>query len=356
MNTDITKRDLGRFVTERRRALGLTQKELAARLHVTESAVSKWERGLSYPDITMVQALAAELGVTGQELISASEDHEARADSRDARVYRGWRSAILWSTAIAYAATILTCLIVNLSVSHSLSWFWIVLPAVGIAFSLTTLPLLGIPRPGWCALGGALLSLLVLLVVVWLQSAPGIWVWIAISAVLLGLLVVFTPILLSLLPLPGSLRRHRTVLTLAIDTVAIAAFLGVIAVAVGKPGLWLQLMLPLAAIGFSLVWAVALVIRYVPGPVALRVSIIAALLGASGVGVDWAVARVLGEPWQFAPNLLRWEDATIDANIKLLVFLAGLGIAIVGVFVGLATQRAKRPASALATHENAAID
>ncbi|WP_449279952.1 helix-turn-helix domain-containing protein [Leucobacter sp. GX0328] len=53
MNRDITKQDFGRFVTEHRRAAGFTQRQLAERLHVTESAVSKWERGLSYPDITV---------------------------------------------------------------------------------------------------------------------------------------------------------------------------------------------------------------------------------------------------------------------------------------------------------------
>ena len=38
----------GAFVAERRRALGLTQKELARRLHLTDKAVSKWERGVSH--------------------------------------------------------------------------------------------------------------------------------------------------------------------------------------------------------------------------------------------------------------------------------------------------------------------
>ena len=51
------KKTFGAFVLRRRKELGMTQKEFAQRLFVTESAVSKWERGLSYPDITMLRSI-----------------------------------------------------------------------------------------------------------------------------------------------------------------------------------------------------------------------------------------------------------------------------------------------------------
>ncbi len=38
---------MGRFIAERRKALQMTQKELAGRLNITDKAVSKWERGVS---------------------------------------------------------------------------------------------------------------------------------------------------------------------------------------------------------------------------------------------------------------------------------------------------------------------
>ena len=44
----MNKERLGSFIGERRRELGLTQRELAERLHVTDKAVSKWERGVSH--------------------------------------------------------------------------------------------------------------------------------------------------------------------------------------------------------------------------------------------------------------------------------------------------------------------
>ena len=38
----------GRFVADRRKKLNMTQKDLAAKIQVTDKAVSKWERGLGY--------------------------------------------------------------------------------------------------------------------------------------------------------------------------------------------------------------------------------------------------------------------------------------------------------------------
>lgn len=43
----MTKELLGNFIAQQRKALGMTQKDLAARLHITDKAVSKWERGVS---------------------------------------------------------------------------------------------------------------------------------------------------------------------------------------------------------------------------------------------------------------------------------------------------------------------
>lgn len=66
----MNKERLGNFIGGERRSLGLTQKDLAARLHVTDKAVSKWERGLSYPDVTLLEPLAAALDLTVEELMA----------------------------------------------------------------------------------------------------------------------------------------------------------------------------------------------------------------------------------------------------------------------------------------------
>ena len=64
------KAEFGSFVALNRRELRLTQKALAERLHVTDKAVSKWERGLSFPDVTLLEPLASVFSLDVSELVS----------------------------------------------------------------------------------------------------------------------------------------------------------------------------------------------------------------------------------------------------------------------------------------------
>ena len=60
---------VGGIIAGRRKAKGLTQMQLAERVGVTNKAVSKWERGLNYPDIALLELLAASLELTVPELL-----------------------------------------------------------------------------------------------------------------------------------------------------------------------------------------------------------------------------------------------------------------------------------------------
>lgn len=59
----------GALIAQARHELNLTQRELAARLHVSDRAVSKWERGAGFPDVSLLEPLAAELGLSAAELL-----------------------------------------------------------------------------------------------------------------------------------------------------------------------------------------------------------------------------------------------------------------------------------------------
>ena len=66
---EIDKEKFGTFVAQLRKEKGLMQKELAEKLYVSDKAVSKWERGLSIPDVSLLIPLAEALGITATELL-----------------------------------------------------------------------------------------------------------------------------------------------------------------------------------------------------------------------------------------------------------------------------------------------
>ena len=77
------KEIFGTFIAHTRRELGLTQKALADKLHVTDKAVSKWERGLCYPDLTLMEELALALDLTMTELMTCQKNEAADSGDDD---------------------------------------------------------------------------------------------------------------------------------------------------------------------------------------------------------------------------------------------------------------------------------
>ena len=69
MEQGIDNARFGAFVARLRKEKGLTQRQLAELVGVSDKAVSKWERGLSLPDISLLEPLAGTLGVTVAELL-----------------------------------------------------------------------------------------------------------------------------------------------------------------------------------------------------------------------------------------------------------------------------------------------
>ena len=74
---------LGRFIAQRRKERNMTQRELAEKLHVTDKAVSKWERGAGCPDISLLEPLAEALELSVDQLLTyqtAPTEPEAAAE------------------------------------------------------------------------------------------------------------------------------------------------------------------------------------------------------------------------------------------------------------------------------------
>lgn len=80
---ELNKTAFGSFLAQLRREKGMTQKELAACLYVSDKAVSKWERGLSVPDISLLVPLAEQLNVTVAELLQGCRVEEEQRFTRE---------------------------------------------------------------------------------------------------------------------------------------------------------------------------------------------------------------------------------------------------------------------------------
>lgn len=118
----MNKEIFGGFIAILRKEAGMTQKQLADRLHVTDRAVSKWERGLSYPDVTLMEPLAAVLGVGVDELLTCQRKKTAIPEpelpalrsvltitQEEKRIRTRRTQALVWiAIAAALALTVLT--------------------------------------------------------------------------------------------------------------------------------------------------------------------------------------------------------------------------------------------------------
>lgn len=63
----------GKIISESRKAMNMTQKDLAKKLFITDKAISKWERGLSFPDISTLIPLTETLNISLYDLLKGAD-------------------------------------------------------------------------------------------------------------------------------------------------------------------------------------------------------------------------------------------------------------------------------------------
>ena len=67
----MNNQSMGDMIITLRKEKGMTQKDLADRLSITDKAVSKWERNVAFPDTATIPGLAEILGISVEELMNA---------------------------------------------------------------------------------------------------------------------------------------------------------------------------------------------------------------------------------------------------------------------------------------------
>jgi transcriptional regulator with XRE-family HTH domain len=77
----MNQKNVGEKIAQRRKELGMTQAVLAEKLQVTNKAVSKWETGEGYPDITLIKKLSSFLEISVDELLEEQVSSQGVNDS-----------------------------------------------------------------------------------------------------------------------------------------------------------------------------------------------------------------------------------------------------------------------------------
>lgn len=344
---EFMEKSFGEFLKQKRQEKSITQKELANLLFVSESAVSKWEKDVAHPDITLLPKLAELLGVTEHELITASIDNTSREEKAQAKKWRIF--SMSWSLfwLISYVVALIPCFICDLTINHSLTWFWIVLSSLLLAFTFTNLPRL-IKKHKLILLPLSMFLALSLLLGVCCIYTKGDWFWVAILSLLLGLMMIFSPIYIAKLKVFEKLRKYNDFITIGICFILLNILLAVCNVYsvvnnyTSNTYWYFTIALPIA-VCFYLVLNLLISVKFLKINRFFKTSIILTLITMflyippAFIKFDNPTLQkeVNNEMNIFKANFSTWNTTVLDNNIHCIIALTLLGLSAVFLMVGI---------------------
>lgn len=335
----------GSFLKQKRQEKNLTQKELAKLLFVSESAVSKWEKDVAHPDITMLPKLSEILGVTEHELITASVDTKTRDEKNQAKKWRAF--SMTWSMFfyIAYGVALIPCFICNLAINKTLSWFWIVFFALVLSFTFTNLPK-HVKKHKLLILPASMYFALCLLLGTCCIYTKGDWFLLAAFPTLLGLLIIFTPIYIAKFKIFEKLKKYNDFVSFAVYFVLINILLIIVDVYCVINGYaqnhwYFKLALPIVTCVY-LFMNLLLSVRFIKTNKLLKTSIILFLIDVLYFIPPFlkfknvALQREIEGANIFKANFSNWSaEISLESNIQCIIFLTMLAVASAFLIAGL---------------------
>ncbi|MGF7059335.1 helix-turn-helix domain-containing protein [Brassicibacter mesophilus] len=112
------KENIGSIISNLRKEKNMTQIELGKKLNVTDKAVSKWERGISCPDINTIPQLAEILGISPNELMGYTEKSNCDKQIVKKENIKNIISLILKSVGMSMGIASLTLLIIKENIAN----------------------------------------------------------------------------------------------------------------------------------------------------------------------------------------------------------------------------------------------
>ena len=343
----------GAFLKFKRQEKGLTQKELAKLLIVTESAVSKWEKDVARPDITLLPKLSEILGVSEHELITASIDEKSRKEKVQAKK---WRTlSFSWSLFfyISYALALIPCFICDLAINKSLTWFWIVLSSLILSFTFTNLPkhikkhkLIFVPLSMYLAL--------TLLLGVCCIYTKGNWFLIPTLSVLFAMIIIFMPIYIKKYKIFEKVRKYNDFVSVGIDFVMLNILLSVVDIFSVSNGYannhwFFKIGFPITLISYLII-SILMAVRFLKVNKLLKTSIILFLIDLLYLVPPFLkfknpeLQRELSHDMNiFKADFSRWiPEVTLDQNIHAIIALTLLGLGMLFLVGGLMINKARK--------------
>ena len=338
-------KSFGEFLKQKRQEKNLTQKDLAQKLFVSESAVSKWEKNIARPDISLLPKLSEILGVTEHELIIASVDKQSREEKVQAKKWRVF--SMSWSLFfyISYTIALIPCFICDLVINKGLTWFWIVLSALLLAFTFTNLPKL-IKKHKLILLPLSMFLSLCLLLGVCCIYTKGNWFGVATLSVLFGPVIIFTPIYISKYKCFSKIKKYNDFISIGVDFVMLNILLivcNIYSVANNyTSNYWyLKIGLPITLICY-LFLNILLLVRFLKINRWLKTSIILTMINLFlyipplFITVkNQTLQKELDDANILKANLSSWKPDVIDNNINLIIFLTMLSLSVLFFAIGL---------------------
>ena len=322
------KKTFGSFIKSKRIEKNYSQKDLAEMLFVTEGAVSKWERGISYPDITLISDICRVLEISEHELITASIDTDTRRMKHDARKFRTIRGTWFWVPTISYGVALVTCFICNLAVSHTLSWFFVVLAALICAYTFVpTVTCFFESKKLLVFTVSTYLSICLLLFTCAVYTGGLSWFLTACIGILMGYVLLFVPILLS----KTKYSRYKFIISFTVTFVLTVLMMLHICI-------WQSFMLGnailMAAYGFApvIICTAVCIFRF---HALLKTGICTSVMGIMLYCANHVATALFGpsSSSSYQVDFHNWEQC-LNGNVQLIALLSFLSVSVVFFAIG----------------------
>lgn len=330
------RKNFGKFIQSKRKAKGISQKEVADKLYVTESAVSKWERGISYPDISMIQGICDALEITEHELLTASDDYRQKEIEKNAKNFVKTTKIYSYILYAVYICSLVPCFITNIAVNGKLSWFFIVLLSEAVAFTLLNVPLLVKSHKGLWTIGSFYVSLNALLAGCCIYT-HGSWYPTAFLSVTFGMAIVFIPLILLDKIFPEKIRKHNALISLSIDSVLL------IILCMFSSADKIE-ALTICAFELILVWLSMIVIRYIKINGFFKTAVCLILFGFYALIEQPVVNKIIDKkPFLLDPiNFKIWNETYLNGNIMIIIMSTCIFAALLFLVGGIINECKKK--------------